>query len=147
MVNAMNKYTVCLAAIALSFSSATMACCYVKDMYLVTKVKAGSFLNVRREPHPLSAIVATLSHNQRYFSLQRLAEKKREMRTHKLCVAVTYSRIGGRQTTSKWCKLREPSGWVNMHYLTSCEVEYADMGNVIRTECDGINIGDSISDF
>lgn len=34
-----------------------------------------------------------------------------------------------------------------MHDLTRCAVEYADMGNVIRTEYDGINIGGSISDF
>ena len=37
-----------------------MVCCCVNDVYLLTKVKAGSLLNVRQEPHPLSAIVATL---------------------------------------------------------------------------------------
>ena len=33
-----------------------MACCCVNDVYLLTKVKSGSLLNARQEPHPLSAI-------------------------------------------------------------------------------------------
>jgi len=143
----MKKNILSVTAILLLFSSTTMACCYVQDWYLVTNVKINDSLNVRQEPHPLSPIVETLSHNQRYFLLQRYLDKNEEMHTHDLCVTVSYHPFDGNKSISKWCKLRKPNGWVNMHYLSSCKVESGDGGNIIQTQCSDVTIGKSVSDY
>jgi len=143
----MKKYILSLAVVILSLSQSTLACCYVQDLYQVTNISENDYLNVRQEPHPLSSIVDMLSHNQRYFQLQRLSVPKREMQTHALCVSVDYQPFGRKKTTSQWCKLRKPNGWVNMHYLSSCEVETGDLGNIIRTECSDVAIGKTVPDY
>jgi hypothetical protein len=128
-------------------SEAINACCYTNDYYLVTNVKIDNSLNVRKEPHPLAPIIGTLNHNHRYFLLVSYGDKNEEMYQHNLCVTVNYASVGGGKSISKWCQLREPKGWVNMHYLKSCEIETSDGGVVIRTQCSDVIKGDKTSDY
>lgn len=128
-------------------SNPIMACCYTYDLYFVTNVKPTDALNVRQEPHPLSPVVETLSYDQRYFLLKNYGDINEEMHRHNLCVTVSYSPLKGNRSISKWCQLREPKGWINMYYLSSCEVETNDSGTIISTKCSDVIKGKKLSDY
>lgn len=128
-------------------ASIANACCYSNDYYMVSNVAVNDRLNVRKDPHPLAPIITTLNHNDRYFILNGFNDKNEEMVRHDLCVTVNYSAFQRTESISKWCQLQEPQGWVNMHYLSSCQIETADNGAVISTECNDVIEGVSVSDY
>ncbi len=122
-------------------------CCYDSYLYKVTNIKSNDVLNVRQEPHPLSPIVERLSSNNRYFLLAGYRDKNEEMHTHNLCVSVSYTPFEGNKSVSKWCKLENPKGWVNMYYLDSCKVETGDDGSIVSTQCSDVVKGKRLSDY
>jgi hypothetical protein len=128
-------------------SEVANACCYSNEYYMVVNVAKNDGLNVRKEPHPLSPVLETLNHNQRYFLLQSYGDKNEEMYRHNLCVTVNYSPFDGRGAISTWCQLQEPKGWVNMYYLSSCEIETSDGGYVTSTKCSDVIKGKRASDY